>query len=147
MARRPKGYRYAASATDARAKVQLTGPLFEPNADETLRQNIRRMIGAVADEGEANVKARAPRVSGDLAEGVVGRVRSQSGRQWALTGVISATHVYPWKNKGARGFTGRAQAEYRGGKAEKRYRMFAATAGQMRAARAIMAANLTKGLE
>jgi hypothetical protein len=147
MARRPKGYRYASTATDSHAKVQLSGPLFEPQADATLRQNIRQMIGAVAAEGEANVKARSPRKSGDLAGGIVGRVRSERGKQWALTGVISATHVYPWKNKGARGYTGRAEAEYRGGKAEKRYRMFAATASQMRAARAIMAANLTKGLE
>jgi hypothetical protein len=147
MARRPKGYRYAASATDARAKVQLTGPFFEPDADLRLRENIRGMLAAVAEEGDRNVTARAPRVSGDLAEGVVGRVASLKGKRWALTAVVSATHVYPWKNKGARGFTGRAQAEYRGGKAEKRYRMFAATAGQMRAARAIMAANLTKGLE
>lgn len=145
MARRPKGYRYAATATDARAKVQLSGPFFEPSADLRLRENIRGMLAAVAEEGDRNVTARAPRVSGDLADNIEPRT---SGRtRWALTAAVVATHVYPWKNKGARGYTGRAEAEYRGGKAEKRYRMFAATASQMRAARAVMAANLTKGLE
>jgi hypothetical protein len=157
MARTPRGYRRAATALDPKAKVQLTGPLFEPDADLTLRQNIRRMIQATAEEGESVVKQRAPRQMGDLADNVVGRTRGR--RAWFLTGVISATHVYPWATwpaqpgdgrrggRGERGFTGRAEAEYRGGKAEERYRMFRAATYQLRAARAVMAANLTKGLE
>ncbi len=147
MARARRGYRMAASANDARAKVQLTGPLFEPSADKTLAQNIRRMLAAVAEEGEATVKARAPRKSGDLAGGIVGRVHSQRGRPWFLTAVVSATHIYPWKDKGQRGFRGRAEAEYRGGKAEDRYRMFRSVTYQLRASRKVAAANITKGLE
>ena len=139
--------RYAASAADPRAKVQLTGPLFSPQADLTLRQIIRRMLQAVADEGDAVASARSPRLTGALVGGIEGRVHALGGRPWALTAVVSATHVYSWKNKGARGFVGRAQAEYRGGKAEARYRMFRATTTQLRRARAVLAADITRGLE
>lgn len=143
----PRGYRMSATALDPRATVQLSGPLFEPTADKRLRENIRGMLQAVADEGDATVSARSPRKSGAFVEGVVGRVKSLNGRPWALTAVISATHVYPWRNKGARGYVGRSQAEYRGGKLEARYRMFKGVTYQLRSARAVLSANLTKGLE
>lgn len=147
MARAPRGYRRAASATNAGAKVDLSGPFFAPDADKRMGQNIRAMLQAVADEGDRAVTARSPRHTGDLAAGIVGRVASERGRPWMLTAVISATHVYPWRNKGARGFVGRSEAEYRGGKAEARYRMFRAVTYQLRASRAVLAANLTEGLE
>ena len=139
--------RYAASAIDARAKVSMSGPFFAPDANLRLGQNIRRMLQGVAEEGERVVSERAPRLSGALSDGIEGRVSSVNGKPWLLTAVISATHVYPWKNKGARGFVGRAQAEYRGGKAEARYRMFRSTTYQLRRARAVLTADLTRGLE
>jgi hypothetical protein len=147
MARAPRGYRRAATATNAGAKVDLSGPFFEPDADKRLGQNIRAMLQAVADEGEATVRDRSPRKSGAFAAGVMGRVASEKGRPWMLTAVISQTHIYPWRNKGQRGFVGRSEAEYRGGKAEARYRMFRAVTYQLRASRAVLGANLTKGLE
>lgn len=147
MARRPKGYRIAATASDPHATVQLTGPFFAPDADARLGMNIRKMMQGIAEEGERVVDARSPRKTGAFIEGTHGRAASVKGRPWMLTAVISATHVYPWKHKGARGFTGRAQAEYRGGKIEQRYRMFRAATQQLRSARAVMAANLTAGLE
>ena len=145
MARARRGYRQAASALDPRAKVQLSGPFFWPNADDTLRKNIRGMMAAVADEGARAVKQRAPRYTGALAEGVEPRT---SGRtRWAVTAAVVASHISPWGVHGSRGFSGRAQAQYRGGKAEARYRMFKGVTYQLRAARAVMAANITKGLE
>lgn len=147
MARAPRGYRRAASATDSGARVDLSGPFFAPDADKRLGQNIRAMLQGVADEGDRAVTDRSPRKSGALAGGIVGRVASASGRPWMLTAVISATHVYPWRNKGARGYVGRSEAEYRGGKAEARYRMFKGVTYQLRAARAVLSANLSKGLE
>ena len=147
MARNPKGFRFAASAMDSRAKASFSGPFFSPNADNTLRQNIRGMLQAVADEGESAVQQRSPRFTGAFVAGVEGRVRSVSGKRWALTAVISQTHAYAWKNKGARGFSGRAEAQYRGGKVEARYRMFRAVTSQLRAARAVLAADIAKGLE
>lgn len=139
--------RYATSALDSRAKVQLTGPLFAPDAGVRLGLNIRKMMEAVAAEGDAVASARSPRKTGALVGGIVGRARSESGRPWMLTAVVSGTHAYSWRDKGARGFTGRAQAEYHGGKAEARYRMFRATTQQLQRARAVLAANLTAGLE
>lgn len=143
----PRGYRMASTAADARATVDFSGPLFQPDATKRLRQNIRTMLQAVADEGDATVSARSPRRTGAFIEGIQGRVRSLNGKPWALTAVISATHIYPWRNKGARGFVGRAQAEYRGGKLEARYRMFKGVTYQLRSARTVLAANLTEGLE
>jgi hypothetical protein len=137
MARAPRGYRTATSALDPHAKVTLSGPFFEPRADLTLRQNIRRMMAAVADEGTAAVKDRSPRLTGALVGGIEPKT---SGRtRWALTSAIVATHIYPWP--------GKPQGRYLGGKAEARYRMFRAVTYQLRASRAVMAANLTKGLE
>jgi hypothetical protein len=150
----PKGYRSAVTASDTHAKITFTGPLFSANADETLRQNIRRMMQGIADEGSSTVKARSPRITGGFISGVEGRVKGVKGNPWALSAVVSAfprpedaQRVYPWKNKGARGYAGRSEAVYRGGKLEQRYRMFRAVTSQLRSARAVMAANLTKGLE
>lgn len=137
MARAPRGYRNAASALDAHAKVQLSGPFFEPSADKRLRENIRGMMAAIADEGAAAVKARSPRLTGALVGGIEPRTRGRT--KWALSAAIVATHIYPWKSGGKR--------QYRGGKAEARYRMFRAVTYQLRSARSVMAANLTKGLE
>ena len=72
--------------------VEFTGPFFDARADETLRQNIRHMIQGMADEGESAVKGIvAPHSrSGALSGSIHGRTRSLSGKQWALTGVISS---------------------------------------------------------
>lgn len=144
MARRPNR-RYATTAVDPHAR--LYGPFFAPDANQRLGMNIRKMLEAVANEGEAVIDTRAPRKTGAFVEGTHARVKSIKGKPWMLSAVISATHVYPWKNKGARGYRGREQAEYRGGKIEARYRMFRATTQQLKYARATIAANLTAGLE
>lgn len=139
--------RAAPTATDGRARIDLSGPFFQPDADKRFRENVRGMLGALAEEGDRVVTARAPRKTGALASGIVGRTQAVSGRRWALTAVVSATHVYPWANKGARGYSGRSEADYRGGKAERKYGMFRSATYQMRQARAVLAANLTAGLE
>jgi hypothetical protein len=145
MARAPRGYRTATTALDARAKIDLSGPFFQPSADKRLRENIRGMMAAVAEEGASAVRARSPRRTGALVGGI--KAETSGRTKWALTSAIVATHIYPWHNKGARGYQGRAEAEYRGGKAEARYRMFRAVTFQLRSARSVMAANLTRGLE
>lgn len=139
-------YRYAVTAQDSSARVSFSGPLFAPDADKTLRENIRRMMQAMADEGAATVQARSPRYTGAFIAGVKGRTQAVKGNKWALTAVVSQTHVYPWKNKGARGFSGRSQAEYRGGKVEARYRMFRAVTNMLRSGAKALKADLTKGL-
>lgn len=125
--------------------ISLSGPLFQKDLRVTLRQNMRRMLQGMADEGEAAIVALYPVGSaGDPhpglgRSGVVGRVASLSGKPWALTAVISEQHVYPWLNGG--------QKEYRGGKTEARVHMFRRTASALRHSRAVLMGNLTAGLE
>lgn len=142
----PKGYRRAATALDSSARVTFTGPLFAPDADKTLRENIRRMLQGMADDAAHTAAARSPRHTGAFAAGIKGRTQGVKGNKWALTAVVSQTHVYPWKNKGARGFSGRSEAEYRGGKVEARYRIFRSVTYQMRRMRAGVAEEIIKGL-
>ena len=125
--------------------MQLSGPFFSPNADDTLRKNIRGMMAAVASEGQRAVMARTPVVSGDMVGGIEAKTAGRT--RWAVTAAVVASHIYPWNVHGSRGFVGRSQAQYRGGKAEARYRMFKGVTYQLRAARSVMLANLTKGLE
>ena len=152
---------YPTSASDAKAKVDFSGPFFTPAGDASLRQNIRAMLRAVADEGERAVEARSPRVTGAFIGGIQSRSESGSGKPWALSAVVSATHIYPWHQhvsatisrresggrRASRRGENRQQAEYRGGKLEAKFHMFRNVAGQLRRSRAVLAANLTKGIE
>jgi hypothetical protein len=125
----------------ARPKLQvdLSGPLFSRDVKKTVRNNIRRMLEGLAEEGERLARSAWPVLTGAGRDHTEGRVRSLTGKPWFLTAVISAQHVYPWPNGGAK--------QYRGGKAEQRVGMFRRTASALRSARPVMTANLTKGLE
>ena len=84
--------------------IDTKGPFFRSDPARTFRQNVRTMMRAVADEGEADVKAqlkagessRYPlgggikpgRVSGH----VVGRVASLSGKPWAVSAAVSVNN-------------------------------------------------------
>lgn len=119
--------------------VDLSGPLFVGDPTKTFRQNVRRMLQGVADEGAETVRAAWPKRTGAGAAGTVGRAQSLAGKTWALTAVVSAQHVYDWPHGGDK--------QYRGGKVEKRVGMFRRTASALRSSRAVLAANLTAGLE
>lgn len=120
-------------------EVDLTGPFFQRDPRKTVRGNIRQMLEGVAEEGERTVKSASPVLTGAFRAGVKGRVRSLGGKRWELTAVVSQTHVYPWSGGGSK--------QYRGGKAEARYQPFKRTANALRRSRAVLAANLTEGLE
>lgn len=119
--------------------VDLDGPFFQRDPKKTVRQNIGRMMEGLAREGEDMVRARYPVFTGAGRRGVVGRVHSLGGKRWALTAVISQQHVYPWPGAGAR--------QYRGGKTERRYRMFRTATTAIRRSRHILYARLVEGLE
>jgi hypothetical protein len=171
---------YRARSGPGGASIEMTGPLFAPNANETLRQNIRRMLQGLADEGVRMARANVSghRKTGDFEAGITGRVRSLRGAPWWLTAVVSQQHVEPWATRGSRSFgiqqsgvrrkrgsrksapemhawsltdsqvlERMANANYRGGKLEAKTHAFRSAAGQMRASRAVLAANLTAGLE
>lgn len=119
--------------------IDLSGPLFAREPGQTIHHNIRRMLEGIAEEGEETVKAAYPVVTGRGRAGVRGRVESLTGKQWALTAVISQTFVYPWPGGGPK--------QYRGGKTERRHGMFRRTAQALRASREVLGANLTEGLD
>jgi len=118
--------------------IVLTGPFFKAQPSKTFRQNVRLMLEAMAKEGEEDVKVQYPVLTGAGQAGVVGRVRSLSGRPWALTMVISEQHVYPWPHGGMK--------QYRGGKTEAKRHMYRTTASRLRKSRAVNNAELAKGL-
>lgn len=126
--------------------VDLSGPFFTKDPAKTFRENVRRMLEGLAEEGANTVRAAWPKGStpadphpGAGAAGTIGRIKSLSGKPWAMTAVVSATFVYPWPHGG--------QKQYRGGKAEARVGMFRRTANAMRSSRTVLAANLVEGLE
>lgn len=119
--------------------IDLSGPLFTRDPKKTVRQNIRRMLEGLAQEGERTVQSQFPVYTGAGRAGVRGRVASLGGKPWHLNAVVSQTHVYDWPNGGS--------AQYRGGKLERRIGMFRRTASAMRRSRAVLGANLVRDLE
>lgn len=119
--------------------VDLSGPFFRRDPALTMRGNVRRMMAAVAAEGEKAVKANYPVLTGAGRRGVVGRVASLSGKPWLATAVISQTHVYRWPSGGPK--------QYRGGKTEARHHMWRNAYRDLNRSRAVLRANLTEGLE
>lgn len=88
--------------TGVRTEVELKGPFFTKDVRKTFRQNARVMLEAIAVEGEAAVKARAPYYTGrggdpnaHIRDHIRGRVKSLRGKPWALTAVVSSLfHFY-----------------------------------------------------
>ena len=160
-----------ARSSQSHAKIELTGPFFTADPSTTMGKNIRRMLQGLADEGERVVKANID--SRKMSPGIVGRVASLKGAPWWLTAVVSAQYIYPWKVRGGRSFGVQqsgtykrgsrkgqtwtlsdstvmdrmTKAAYRGGKQEKRTHAFRQATQQMKASRAVLAANLTAGIE
>ena len=82
------------------AKVTAKGPFFAQDPQKTWHQNVQQMMDGIAAEGERAVVAllragqggrRPLSFSSDsrVADYVVGRTRSQNGKRWAVTAVIS----------------------------------------------------------
>lgn len=149
-------------------KMGLSGPFFTKNVQATMQDNIRTMMQAMAEEGaryaieelRAGEGGRAPiaafdstrrhRTSGRLAtvtsggdrasSHVRGRVASISGKRWTYHATISIN------NRGfnrAQGISLMAAAA----EAERETQAFKRTSSRLRAARAVNAAELTRGLE
>lgn len=146
----PYGHRlYEDGSARITTSVELSGPFFEYDPAKRLGENIETMMAAIAREGEEDVQSRvasAGYAGGPFYRGIRGRVRSMTGRRWYRTAVVSQTYVYPWGVHGSRGFSGRGEAEYRGGKLEARHKFFRKTTTRLRKARAVNYAELARGL-
>lgn len=128
-------------------KIEFRGGFFERDPRKTFRQNVMDMMDGVAREGEDTVRkaiqARAgsmPRSKGWTAAHVKGRTRSLSGRKWQVTAVISANTAGMSRRDAMRTKAAAASVE-------RRFHPFRRAAAAMRRSRAVMSANLTKGIE
>jgi hypothetical protein len=130
-----------------RVSVELNGNFFRRDPRKTVKGNIRKMMEAMAPEAERLVKtqieARAgsmPYYTGRTTDNIVGRAQSVSGKSWAATMVVSAN-----TSGMSRGDAIRIKASASG--IERRWHPFKRVASALRRSRAVLAANLTEGLE
>lgn len=148
---------------EMRTTISFDGPFFTVRDPAlTVRQNIGKMLDAVAEQGQEAVRSVFPvgsdgdAHSGAGQAGVIGRVESMTGKRWALHAVISAQFTYPWPRTGRGGThirSGRrmvgnsGSAQYRGGKLERKLHMFGNVNRSLQSSRAVASANLSQGLE
>lgn len=136
--------------TKITTSIDLSGPFFQRDPAKTFRQNVRRLMDAVAAEGEADVKAQLQQGEGSRAPmrgisptrvsaHVIGRTRSMTGKRWAVTAVVSVNNSGFSKRQGT---TLMAAASL----LEGRSRVFRRTAARLRKARAVNQAELLKGI-
>lgn len=128
-------------------QIMLEGPFFERDPAKTFRQNARRLMDSLASEGEADVRSQIagqagsmPHYTGWTADTVQGRTSSLTGRRWALSLVISANTAGMDRKDAIR-------TKAAGASIERRWHPFRKTARAMRRSRALLVADLTRGLE
>lgn len=129
--------------------IDKTGPFFTHDPAKTFRQNARVMLEAVAAEGQEDVRVqlragestRAPinLLRDRVADHAIGRVRSLSGKRWALTAVISVNNSGFSRREGISLMAAAASVE-------RRFHPFRRTASRLRSARAVNQAELAKGM-
>lgn len=132
------------------AQIDMSGPFFQKDVEKTLLENVQKMMEGLAQEGEdaarsnllVNAGNRAPvRMTGDrVADHVIGRTVSLSGRQWLTAAVVQVT------NKGLDAATSRSVMAA-GSVLEGSYHPIRKVATQIRRSRAVLTANLSEGLE
>ena len=131
-------------------QVDFSGPFFQRDPAQTIMANVHKMMQGIADEGASAARQKLMSGAGSralvrltqdrVADHVVGRVRSRSGRNWQAAAVVQ---VY---NEGMDAATSRslmAAASY----VERRTHAIGSVTRQLRSARTMLRANLTEGLE
>lgn len=128
-------------------RVDFEGPFFTRDPKRTVRDNIRRMMDALAAEAERDVKGQIasvapsmPGYTGWTHWRVAGRTSSIGGRRWDLNMVVSANTAGMSRELAIR--TKAAAASI-----ERRWHPFRRTTSAVRRSRAVIYANLTEGLE
>ena len=128
-------------------RVDFSGPFFQKDPRKTIRDNIRDMMGGLAKEAERDVQQQIAGRSSSMRsytgwthDHVRGRTQSLVGKRWQVSAVVSMNT----QGMGARDAI-RTQAA--AASIERRWHPFRRTASAIRRARAVMSANLTKGIE
>jgi len=129
-----------------KTRVDFKGPFFERDPRKTCRANVMDMMDALAAEGKDAVQqeiaanaGRMPRYTGHTRDATRGRTKSLKGKRWQLHAVVSTDTS--GMDRAAAIRTKAAAASI-----ERRFHPFRRVAGRMRRARAVISANLTKGL-
>lgn len=136
--------------TATSVSIDLSGPFFQRDPGKTLRRNITKMVQGLAEEGERSARAafqsgeggRRPisRLGGRVSEHIIGRTRSLSGRQWRASAVISVNNSGLSAREGVALMAAASVVE-------GRTHIFRGLARIVRQSRAVLYADLTKGLE
>lgn len=136
--------------TGTSATIDLSGPFFQKDPALTLRGNIQRMMAALAEEGEKSARdafgqsesSRQPiSLLGDrVSAHVKGRVVSLAGKQWRASAVVSINNSGFAASQGVSLMAAASSVE-------RRTHVMRNLSRSIRTARAILAANLTAGIE
>jgi hypothetical protein len=133
-------------------RVDFKGPFFTRDPVKTYQANVRDLMDKLAAEGERDVKlqmqagqaSRYP-LGGGIRPGrvsahVVGRTVSLKGKQWAQTAVVSVRN---------QGFTKKQAIKLMAAASwlESSIHPFRRTAARIRRSRALLTADLLKGLD
>lgn len=132
---------------DVSLRMDLSGPFFTRDPRRTVKQNIREMMGRLADETEGDIRraiaarrGAMPRSAGKTLGALRGRNEALSGKDWYQSMVVS---VDTSRMDRQQAIATKAAAMT----IERRWRPFRRATSTIRRSRAILAANLTKGLE
>lgn len=130
--------------------IDFSGPFFERDPEKTIIDNVQKMMLALAEEGAsatrtglsygAQERALIRELGDRVAEHVVGRVQSRSGKEWHTAAVVQ---VYNEGLSAAESRSLMAAASY----VERQTRAVRNVTRQIRSARAVLTANLTAGIE
>lgn len=128
-------------------RIDFSGPFFTRDPRQTIKGNIRDMMDRLAEEGERDVQQQIqgragsmPNYTGWTRDRVRGRTSSLSGKRWAVTAVVSM-------NTSGMGARDAIRTQAAAASIERRFHPFRRTTSAMRRSRAVMAANLVRGLE
>lgn len=138
------------ASSRSQADIEMTGPFFQVDPGETMLNNITKMMQGVAEEGAkaardglltgASTRQLISMTNDRVADHVVGRTASKSGKRWRAAAVVQVTN------------DGYGAAESRsimaaGSYVERKTGAIRRVSRGIRSARAVLTADLTAGLE
>ncbi|CAB4174393.1 hypothetical protein UFOVP1028_34 [uncultured Caudovirales phage] len=139
----------ASQAKRLELRATLSGPFFAADPSKTTRRNIRDMMDALAEEAEKDVRAQI--TSAHVNPNVKGYTTgTKTNKRWATS---MAVNLMPTGNKAesiqnAAILYGRRKGNHGTTVGiEAKSHPFARTTRAIRGSRAVLAANLTKGIE
>lgn len=139
-----------APKTAAAATFDMSGPFFQVDPGKTMLENVHTMMTGIANEGAAMARTNLMAGSGRralvrltddrVADHVIGRTRSLAGAEWQTAAVVQVS-------KEGLDRAAATSLMAAGSYVEGSTRGIRKATTQIRRARAILNANLTKGLE